>query len=159
MRCQAITQSGKRCRRKALPGSRFCAIHQDQAMGAGGGAPKPKKPKGSAKWHFRALGGPGNLRVVEYGLADCADEELVNAILATPYFQLISCHPKADRLTALMARPCAAKHHEQFNMLFVVLASRLPEKEFDAGIIVGNQPPEIVKAMKRIVRGPIIKVG
>lgn len=117
----------------------------------------PKASK-SAPWHFASLGGPEGLGVVEYGLPECKDEKLIGEILATPYLQLISCLNNGTILNRFMARPCAAQHHEHFRLGLPGLSSRFPENHFDAGILVGPQSGEVVEAMERLVKGPVIRV-
>lgn len=112
----------------------------------------------SAPWHFASLGGPEGLGVVEYGLPECKDEKLVGEILATPYLQLISCLANGTILNRFMARPCAAKHHENWRMGLPGLSSRFPENHFDVGILVGPQPGDVVEAMERLVKGPVVTV-
>jgi len=134
---------------------------ESQAVQMESQAVEPKahpQTKESASWHFASLGGPEGIGVVEYGLPECKDEKLVGEILATPYLQLISCHKNGTILNRFMARPCAAKHHEHWHMGLPGLSSRFPENHFDAGILVGPQSGDTVEAMRRLVKGPIIRV-
>lgn len=134
---------------------------EPQAVGLEAQVVEPKahpKTSQSAPWHFASLGGPEGLGVVEYGLPECKDEKLVDEILATPYLQLISCLANGTILNRFMARPCAAKHHENWRMGLPGLSSRFPENHFDVGILVGPQPGDVVEAMERLVKGPIIRV-
>lgn len=164
MRCEFVKSDGKRCGRRASKGQQYCwthdrAVKADPRLAEQAVEPEAQpKTTWTARWHFPSLGGPEGLGVVEYGLPECKDEKLIADILATPYLQLISCHKNGTILNRFMAKPCAAKHHEHWRMGLPGLSSRFPENHFDVGSVVGPQPSDVVQAMERLVKGPIIRV-
>lgn len=71
MQCHATTSRGTRCKRRAVPGSKFCAQHQllgDGQAGtkeAGAKEPNAKEDVGRAGLHFEAISGPMSVYVLK----------------------------------------------------------------------------------------------